>query len=239
MSDIAEYEATFDQSKKNWMVYKVLSDNQWHCRECEYTHVGITQIAGGSGIQGLQRGTKSRPGLVIDSDNHLCTKCGRTTRHDRWQGNFARAIPSSSMPDGFVRRAVSLLGSRDIVELTERSPNQLTLDHKLPQMRWDEAETVAQTDYSNMSDDDIRAKFQLLKKSNGSVSHNLLKSRACERCYKEGRRGEPFGIHFYYAGDRNWQPAQKDDASGCVGCGWYDFDTWRAALNQALRKASK
>ncbi len=52
-----------------------------------------------------------------------------------------------------------------------------------------------------MSNEDIRDKFQLLKKSNGSVSHNLLKSRACENCYKKGQRGTPFGIQFFYAGN--------------------------------------
>ena len=237
MADIHDFEATFDRDTKTWMVYAVLRDHQWHCRECEYAHIGITQIAGGSGIQGLQRGTKSRPGLLIDSDNHLCTDCGRTTRHDRWQGNFARAIPSSSMPVGFVQRAVRLLHSRDVVELTERSTNQLTVDHKLPQMRWSPAEQQRQTDYSGMSDGEIRERFQLLKKSNGSVSHNLLKSRARERCFKSGQRGTPFGIRFFYSGDGSWAPPDKRDASGCVGCGWYDFDKWRSALNRTLRDA--
>ncbi len=152
MSALAEYEATFDTSTKVWMVFCVLRDGRWHCRQCEYAHVGSTQIAGGSGIQGLQRGTASRPGLEIESGDHLCVTCGQTTRQDRWQGN----------------------------------------------------------------------------------SHNLLKSRACERCYKTGNRGEPFGIRFYYAGDGKWATAQ-DDPAGCVGCGWYDFDAWRSALNRTLR----
>lgn len=234
MTELADYEATFDRDTKTWMVFEVLRDMQWHCREHEYKHTGITQIAGGSGIQGLQRGTGSRPGLVIDSDNHFCVVCDRTTRQDRWQGNYTRAIPSSSMPRGFMRRAIQLLGSRDIVELTDRQPSQITVDHKLPQLRWSPAEQQAQTDYGGMSDDDIRAKFQLLKKSNGSVSHNLLKSRACEQCYRTGQRGTPFGIRFFYAGDGTWAPADKRDASGCIGCGWYDFDAWRRALNRRL-----
>ena len=234
MSEIHDFEKKLNQSTKTWMVFDVLRDMQCHCRECEYTHTGITQIAGGAGTQGLQRGTKSRPGLVIDSGNHLCANCGKTTRHDRWQGNFTRSVPSSSMPKGFARRAVALLGSRDVVELTERPPNQLTVDHKLPQLRWNSTETNAQQNYSAMSDKEIRTHFQLLKKSNGSVSHNLLKSRACERCYKSGNRGTPFGIRFFYDGDGKWAPADKDDASGCVGCGWFDFAAWRDALNKKL-----
>ncbi|WP_419840314.1 restriction endonuclease [Candidatus Poriferisodalis sp.] len=235
MTTLAEYEATFDTSTKVWMVFCVLRDHRWHCRQCEYGHVASTQLAGGAGIQGLQRGTGSRPGLDIESGDHLCTNCGQTTRQDRWQGNFTPAIPSASMPASFVRRAVTLLGSRDIVELTDRPTGQLTVDHKLPMMRWNTAEQQAQTDFANMSDQDIRDRFQLLKKSNGSVSHNLLKSRACERCYKTGNRGEPFGIRFFYAGNGKWAPAVQDDPSGCDGCGWYDFDAWRTALNKTLR----
>ena len=239
MSELTDYEAAFDRTTKVWMVYEILKDLQWHCRECEYTHTGITQIAGGSGIQGLQRGTKTRPGLVIESANHLCTTCDKMTRHDRWQGNFSRAIPGSSMPRGFVERAVSLLRGRDVVELTERPPNQLTVDHKVPQMRWSPEEAKKQTDYSGMSDDEIQDRFQLLKKSNGSVSHNLLKSRSCERCYRTGQRGAPFGIKFFYSGDGKWAPSDKQDPSGCIGCGWYDFDKWRQALNSAISRMER
>jgi len=230
-----DFESKFDPRSKTWQVYQVLKDHQWHCRECEYRHTGITQIAGGAGIQGLQRGNKTRPGIVIESDNHLCARCEKTTRHDRWQGQFQSAVQSASMPRSFVTRAVALLKSRDIVEGTERPTNQLTIDHKLPMLRWDKDMAHKQTGYAGMSDDFIKKHFQLLKKSNGSVSHNLLKSRACERCFKTGKRGTPFGICFFYLGGANWEPKNKKDAAGCKGCGWYDFDKWRSALNAKLQ----
>lgn len=66
---LEEFENTFDKTKKNYKAFLVLKDQQWHCRECEYQHTGITQIAGGSGIQGLERGTQSRPGMIIESDS--------------------------------------------------------------------------------------------------------------------------------------------------------------------------
>ena len=232
MVSATDFENTFDKNSKVYQVYLVLRDRQWHCRECEYTHVGITQIAGGSGIQGLQRGTRSRHGMVIESANHLCVQCGRRTRHDRWLGGFDAPIPSPSMPRGFVRRAIRLLNSRDVVESTERTPNQLTVDHKLPMLRWNAETQQEQTNYRDMSDDDVKAKFQLLKKSNGSVSHNLLKSRACERCFTNGRRGTPFGIRYFYAGGPRWEPADKTDPSGC----WYDFDEWRRSLNRDIAR---
>ena len=229
------FEEVFDKRTKVYQVYLVLKDRQWHCRECQYTHVGTTQIAGGSGIQGLQRGTKSRLGMDIQSGNHYCVTCDKLTRHDRWTGNFMSAIPAPSMPAEFAQRAVRVLGSRDVVELTVRTPNELTVDHKLPMLRWNEETSVDQSDFSNMSDDDIRKKFQLLKASNGSVSHNLLKSRACERCYRTGRRGTPFGIVFFYEGGREWEPDDPKGPEGCIGCGWYDFDRWRTQLNLRLQ----
>ncbi len=236
MIDRAAFEATFNPDTKVYRVYMVLRDQQWHCRGCEYSHVGTTQIAGGAGIQGLQRGTHTRPGMVIDSADHLCTTCDATTRQDRWAGHLTQAVPSSSMPRSFVRRAVAVLGGRDVVELTERPSNQLTVDHKVPMLRWTAAEQAAQSAYASMSDDDIRANFQLLKQSNGSVSHNLLKSRACERCYKTGQRGTPFGIVYFSDGGPQWEPVDKHDPAGCVGCGWHDFDQWRQSLNLRLRR---
>lgn len=238
MTALARFEASFDKDSKVYQVYLILKDREWHCRECEYAHTGITQIAGGSGIQGLQRGTKSRQGMAIESGNHFCEKCGKTTRHDRWQGGFQPASQGGSMPTGFARMAVRVLGSRDVVEKTERPPNQLTIDHKLPRLRWTEETAAKQTDYTAMDEDAIKANFQLLKKSNGSVSHNLLKSRACERCYRTGKRGRPFGIAFFYAGGADWEPADKKDPAGCDGCGWFDFALWRDRLNRKLRAAA-
>lgn len=230
-----EFEAKFNRDTKTYRVYLVLSDRRWHCRGCEYGHIGITQIAGGSGIQGLQRGSGERPGMDIRSENHLCRHCGRTTRHDRWNGQLKETTTPGTMPKNFQKRVLRLLGYRDVVENTERTASHLTIDHKLPMLRWDGRTAKAQTGYGSMTDDDIRGTFQLLKKSNGSVSHNLLKSRACEECYKKGKRGTPFGISFFYAGTRDWSAAGKTDPSGCHGCGWYDFGRWRAALNAKLR----
>ena len=237
MSSTSDFEHTFDKETKVYQVYLRLQDHQWHCRECEYTNTGITQIAGGSGIQGLQRGTRSRPGIIIQSDNHLCIKCKRTTRHDRWEGGFQTSVQGPSMPPSFIKRAADILESRDIVEGTQRPLNQLTIDHKLPMLRWNADTKAKLTNYSATDEKDIRANFQLLQKSNGSVSHNQLKSRACERCFKQGRRGTPFGISFFYAGNDQWAPEDPSDPKGCEGCGWYDFGLWRQHLNARLKQA--
>ncbi len=232
-----EFAATFDTETKIYKVFRILKDMEWHCRGCEYGHVRTTQIAGGSGIQGLQRGTISRPGMVISSDDHLCIQCDKKTRQDKWEGAWHPNTTGAGMPTAFRRRVVALLGNRDIIEQTERTPAQLTVDHKLPMIRWSPDTVADLTRYADMTDGDVQANFQLLKKSNGSVSHNLLKSRACERCYQSGKRGTPFGIRFFYAGSDRWEPDNKQDAKGCVGCGWYDFDTWREGLNQTLTES--
>jgi hypothetical protein len=230
-----QFEKTFREGAKNLQVYLVLKDQEWHCRECEYAHTGITQIAGGSGIQGLQRGTSTRSGIDIKSDNRPCATCGRTTRQDRWNGAFHSAIVVSGMSKKFVDNAWTVLGKRDIVENVQRPIHELTIDHKLPMLRWDSENAVKQTQYNQMSDQDIRHNFQLLKKSNGSVSHNLLKSRACESCLATRQRGTPFGINFFYRGGTKWEPSDEKDPDGCVGCGWYDFGVWRDSLNEELR----
>lgn len=232
---LQEFENAFQPESKVFQVYKVLKDQQWHCRECEYQHVGSTQIAGGSGIQGLQRGNKSRPGMMIESGNHFCVQCERKTRHDRWQGAFQSSVQGSSMPRSFVQKALKVFDSRDVIENTQRAGNQLTIDHKLPMIRWNTATSERLTAYAQMDENDIRKHFQLLKKSNGSVSHNLLKSRACERCFQTGRRGQPFGIAYYYSGGPKWLPKDKKDPVGCIGCGWYDFDVWRKHLNELIK----
>lgn len=231
-----DFENSLAPGSKIRGVFLILKDQQWHCRECEYRHLNIMQIAGGSGIQGLQRGNKSRDGLEIESGNHFCKNCNRQTRHDRWTGRYAPSIKSSGMTGAFVRRAIQLLGGRDVVERTKRPDNELAVDHKLPQLRWDAKTSMRQTDYVRMTDGDIKRRFQLLKKSNGSVSHNLLKSRSCERCYRTGKRGTPFGINFHYEGDEKWRGESRQDAKGCIGCGWYDFDRWRRELNRTFKE---
>ena len=72
----------------------------------------------------------------------------------------------------------------------------------------------------NMSETEIRNKFQLLKKDS-SGNHNLLKSRSCEKCIETGNRGKPLGLEFWYFGNDKWLdniPQSGSEAEkGCVG----------------------
>ena len=230
------FETYLRPGTKIQQVFAVLRDQEWHCRECEYRDIGITQIAGGSGIQGLEKGTQSRPGLRLESGKRFCPNCIRTTHHDRWTGEIVPSVHTGFMPQKFIKRALAIFNSRDVVENSERKPSEVIIDHKLPRIRWTQETSRRLTNYSSMTDHDIRTHFQLLKKSNGSVNHNLLKSRACEGCFETGERGEPFGISFFYEGGPYWEPPDKTDPDGCVGCGWYDFEAWRTDLNELLRE---
>ena len=230
-----EYEQAFrDRTAKAYQVYRVLRGRRWCCRVCRYGHVDTTQIAGSGGIKGLRNGTRSRDGLDIESAYRHCRTCGKRTRQDRWTGKFVSAVPAGSVPAGFTKRALEIFDLRDVVEMARRPPTQLTVDHKLPRIRWSRETESIQNDYAAMTDDDIRRHFQLLKRSNGAVSHNLLKSRACETCFRTGQRGTPFGIRFFHHGGAAWEAPSKRDPSGCIGCGWFDFAEWREALNRAV-----
>ena len=155
----------FEEGSKVGAVFDVLRDRQWHCRACEYKHVKSTQLAGSGGIQGLKRGNRNRPGLEIISGNHYCEKCKETTYQDKWTGGVRESVVVGSMPQAFMRRVVDVLGYRDVVDRTRRQPHELTVDHKLPMVRWSRSESQRQTDYEGMSDADIRQRFQLLKAS--------------------------------------------------------------------------
>ena len=53
---------------------------------------------------------------------------------------------------------------------------------------------------------------------------------------RDGKRGILFGIKFWYKGTEDWPagvPRKGIEAEkGCEGCGWYDVEKWRDALNK-------
>lgn len=219
-------------------VRAVLEDGSWHCRSHEYKRIPSGQLAGGGGIQGLQRGTSARPGLKIESKTDVCERCGKKTRWDRWTGEFQSANAPSSIPKVLAKKILAHYANLDSIEQRERPVHELVIDHRFPMIRWGGTEQKLSPD---MTEADMGQKFQLLK-FDGSGNHNLLKSRACEVCFKTGQRGTPFGVRFFYEGGETWPEAVPVSGAcaeqGCVGCGWYDFEKWRAALNLRLAAPS-
>ena len=223
--------------RKKAKVFRVLEDKKWHCRNCEYRHVGSGQIAGNGGIKGLRRGNTLAPGLVIESESRECPSCKKRVRHDRWTGEIQQANSPSGISARLAKRIREHFKNTDVIEQRARQPHELIIDHRFPMERWG---AVEERNNAAMSDEDIERKFQLLKKDSAG-NHNLLKSRACERCISTGKRGTPFGISFFYKGDESWPDSiakrGPEAEAGCAGCGWYDFAKWRVALNRELLNA--
>lgn len=235
--DSAEnFRAKLKKGSSQYKVFNLLSDQDWHCRTCEGKQVASDQYAGGGGIQGLERGNRSgRPGLVIETKREYCQVCKRVTTWDRWTGETREANASANIPSQLAARILKVYRYTDVIENRQRLPHELVIDHRFPMERWGRSEPSHDV---NMSETEIRKKFQLLKKDTAG-NHNLLKSRSCERCIETGRRGTPMGINFWYSGGENWPddiPQSGSEAEqGCLGCGWYDFETWRNALNTKTR----
>lgn len=236
MSDkdlVERIKAQIRKDSLQFKVFNLLSDQQWHCRECEGKNIASAQYAGGGGIQGLQRGTRSRPGLVIETEKRNCTTCQSIRLGDRWTGEIKSANSAANVPASLAQRILKVYAYTDVIEQRQRAAHELVIDHRFPMERWGKSESPHLT---SMSEAEIKEKFQLLKKD-ASGNHNLLKSRNCERCIKTGKRGTPFGIRFWYKGGEEWSSVHQQGThaeEGCVGCGWYDFETWRNALNQKL-----
>jgi len=224
------------RESKQFKVLSVLSDRNWHCRSHEYDHVETDQIAGGGGIQGLERGTKTRPGFEIESEDRHCEDCRETTRHDRWTGERKTANAAANIPESVKQKILEHYSHRDVIESRQRQLHDLVIDHRFPMERWGGVEE-SYTD--EITGREIERKFQLLK-DDGKGNHNLLKSRACEHCIETGERGAPMGIEFWYRGGPEWPegvPEKGPEAEvGCVGCGWYNFDRWRSELNDVISK---
>lgn len=129
------------------------------------------------------------------------------------------------------KRIIRVLGGIDVYENTVNA-NCLP-DHKFSEIRWDEKTKAENPD--DMTDDEIREKFQLL-----TNQRNQQKREVCRTCFRTNKRGTIYGIPYYYEGDENWDSSiakkGKDAEKGCIGCPWYDIAEWRKQLLKALNK---
>ena len=130
-------------------------------------------------------------------------------------------------------RIISLLHEVDVYEGKKVKKDHLVIDHKFPEIRWD-ADTLREN-IESLTDEELSHDFQLLNNQ-----RNQQKREVCRNCFQTGERGAPFGIEFFYSGKKKWDikiPTQgKVAEAGCVGCGWYDLDVWRKALQKKVNK---
>jgi hypothetical protein len=134
------------------------------------------------------------------------------------------------------QRIINVLKGYDAYEGKLSKKESLLPDHKFPEIRWNEKTKRESLD--NLTDEEIKNDFQLL-----TNQRNLQKREMCRKCSQDNIRPFPFGIKFYYQGDKRWPPdvpkKGKEAEKGCIGCGWYDFAAWRNALNQKLAQSDQ
>lgn len=137
------------------------------------------------------------------------------------------------MSSSFKSKAISVLNSINVYELSSANKHGLIPDHKFPEIRWDE-ETRAEN-FDDMSEKEIKEKFQLIDNQ-----RNQQKREVCRRCFQSRKRGTIYGLDFFYDGEEEWPQdvpiIGKDAERGCVGCGWYDIQKWRDCLNYLIKR---
>ena len=160
--------------------------------------------------------------------NKLCKKCQENKTH-----LLILPLPRIELAGNgyetwtpkFRQRILKVLNNMDAYE--GKQGNHLLPDHKFSEIRWDD-ETKSEN-LESMSDEEIKNKFQLL-----SNQRNQQKREICRTCYQTNKRGNVFGIPFYYKGNAIWDntiPKKgKSAEDGCVGCAWYDIERWRQEL---------
>lgn len=204
--------------------YEVLSDLNWHCSKCELKAGQAKTWQTWRDAHGIQF---EEPSPRRWEKRIHCDTCNKTTVHRKLASLERKAATSgrSGVSAKTAQRVKTLLNYEEAVFLRQLSSNELEIDHKFPQIRWNKDEDIN----DNASDEYLKAKFILLNRSN-----NLLKSRNCERCYRDGKRGSFPGIYYWYSGTEEWQ-GDPHDENGCVGCFWYDPYEWRKQLNELIR----
>lgn len=204
--------------------YDKLAEGGWKCGACEMPRNPNPQRR----IQDLKEF-----GYTIATDlARYCPHCGKNTS----QRILLPITRGSNEGNGYEtwsptlrKRIITLLNSFDVYEYVY-SPHCLP-DHKFSEIRWDDKTKGENPD--SMTDEEIKNKFQLM-----TNQRNQHKREVCRNCFQTGKRGEIFGIHFYYEGNENWDPSipkkGKEAEKGCVGCPWYDVDLWRKELLKKL-----
>jgi len=221
---LKEQEEYWNQSDKEVTrsFFEALKDSKWKCRNCELP----ANPNWARRVQDIKEF-----GYTLATDTKMfCKNCNKNTTHI-----ILLRIPRGaktgyeSWSPTLRKRILEVLDYHDAYE--DRQYKHLLPDHKFPEIRWDEETREENPD--EMSDQEIRRKFQLL-----TNQRNEQKREVCRNCFQTGLRGTPFGIKFFYKGSERWPDGTpkrgKDAEEGCVGCGWYDLSRWRRELNKLL-----
>lgn len=214
------------KSDETKSIFDLLKDGKWHCRNCEIKNPNFARR-----IQDL----KEMGYTIATHLNYHCPVClnKRSTRLillpiDRVEiaGNGYETWSIALR-----KRILSLLNYIDVFE--GKKNNNCLPDHKFSEIRWDENTKTENPD--TMTDDEIKAKFQLL-----TNQRNQQKREVCRNCFQTNQRGTIYGIDYFYEGGPYWDESipkkGKDAEQGCVGCPWYDIERWKTEVKRKLGK---
>jgi hypothetical protein len=210
----------FSIGTKLAQIFTILSDGKWHC--------GKHELPGTQPAKAIQ--IIRQHGFQIENKTVYCPVCKYATVHRRLVSTkpVTPSFVRLQLPSELRKRVLRYYKNTEAITLRKMLPSQLEVDHRFPQVRWLQDETFNPT----MSEEQIHRKFQLLTRA-----HNLWKSRYCEHCSQTGERGTFIGIDYFYEGGEMWDKnIADDDERGCLGCFWYDPETWRNSLNSELRR---
>lgn len=213
----------FRSGTTQYQDFETMSDLKWHCTKCELKSGQAKTWQVWRQEKGIQ--------LAQDEEGHWfkkmeCPHCRQLTIHRKLLSteivvNDLKA--RSTIPPEIARRAKSIYGCVDEYSVRTEPANQLEIDHRIPQVRWDGDES----DNRDLTDAQIREKFMLLSRAN-----NLLKSRICEECKRTGKRGKGYKIvEFWYEGSESYEASV-----GCCGCFWHNPTKWREEINKAIKR---
>ena len=211
-------QAVFDALNGNDVMTK------WQCRKCGPVPQANPQA--GARIKKLRES-----GYYIATMKKDCPTCGKKEFYDlliRLPRKAADNEKRFSISTSLQNKIKNVLPLKDACFDSPQTASELVIDHKFPSSRWVNGETVNET---NMSEEEIKKKFQLLTNQT-----NLQKERYCKKCVLEGIRGDFFGIKWFYEGDEKWRGSSKADENGCIGCCWYDLIEWKNQFNKYLKE---
>ncbi len=204
--------------------FDALLDGKWKCSQC--------QLPSNRNYARRIQDIKEFGYTIATDTKRYCPHCNKNTTH-----LILLPIPRGGREgNGYEtwspelrKRILSVLKNFDVYEY--RYDKNCLPDHKFPEIRWDEK--TKEENSNSMSDEEIRAKFQLL-----TNQRNQQKREVCRTCFQTKVRGEIFGIPFFYQGKKEWDKdipeTGKEAEKGCIGCPWYDIDAWRKALINKL-----
>ena len=205
-------------------IFNSLRDGNWKC----VNHDLPSNPNFARRIQGLKEA-----GYTISTNTNMyCKHCKKNTTH-----LMLLHIPRVELAGngyetwsaGLRKRIINVLGGVDAYENV--AYRNVLPDHKFSEIRWDDDTKAENPD--NMTDEEIKSKFQLL-----TNQRNQQKREVCRKCYQTGERGTIFGIDYFYKGTDKWDDSiprkGKKAEEGCIGCPWYDIQTWRTELNKKI-----